>query len=419
MKKIWTFIKNSFRKNLMLKIVSVLFAIILWSYVMVETNPVRDKTVNNVEVTFTGIQELEENGFAVVGNLDSLLETVSVQVTAQRSELENVSSETLKATVDLSKITSAGSHELKVSAYSTFGLVSDMKITPSTVKVETDDFLAKSVPVEYEIIGDVASDLYIGEPTLSPDVIQISGAKKEVDKVAKATVRLSGPDITESINQSYRPVLMAEDGSIIDQEESGIDVMSVIVRMDVLPKKAVPINTSNLVIGTDKLKNGYEVKSITVNPSSVEIAGAQALLDQITSIEAETINVEGENKNVIETVRLKPVEGITVIGGISEVEVVVNIDQIQRTETITDKQISVVNKTRGTTVQVEPESVDVAITAGVNTLEQIDKSDFDVYVDVEGLEKGTHRVKLGIEGNNLINEENIKLSIEYATVVIS
>ena len=50
MRKIWTFIKNSFRKNLLLKIVSVLFAVILWSYVMVETNPVREKTVNNVEI---------------------------------------------------------------------------------------------------------------------------------------------------------------------------------------------------------------------------------------------------------------------------------------------------------------------------------------------------------------------------------
>ncbi len=419
MRKIWTFIKNSFRKNLMLKIVSVLFAVILWSYVMVETNPVREKTVNNVEVTFTGVQELEENGFAVVGNLDSLLETVSVRVSAQRSELQNVSNETLKATVDLSKITSAGSHELEVSAYSTFGLVSDMEISPSTVRVETDTLLAKSVPVEYEIIGDVDSNLYLGEPTLAPDVIQVSGAQSEVEKVAKATVQLSGPDITQSINQSYRPVLMAEDGSVIDQQETGIEAMSVIVRMEVLPKKTVPINTSNLVIGTDQLKTGYEVKSITVTPSSVEIAGAQELLDQITSIDAETINVEGKDSNVIETVQLRQIEGITIIGGVSEVEVVVNIDQIQRTETIADKQISVVNRTSGTTVEVTPETVDVAITAGVNTLEQMNKSDFDVYVDVDGLGKGTHKVKLGVEGNGLINEENIKLSTEYVTVVIS
>ena len=100
-------------------------------------------------------------------------------------------------------------------------------------------------------------------------------------------------------------------------------------------------------------------------------------------------------------------------------EVVVNIDQIQRTETIADKQISVVNRTSGTTVEVTPETVDVAITAGVNTLAQIDRSDFDVYVDVEGLERGTHQVRLNVEGNNLINENNINLSTEYVTVVIS
>ena len=44
LKFIWGLLKN----NLVLKIMAILFAVVLWSYVLAETNPVREKPLDGV-----------------------------------------------------------------------------------------------------------------------------------------------------------------------------------------------------------------------------------------------------------------------------------------------------------------------------------------------------------------------------------
>ena len=50
---ILNWLKGFFTKNLALKIVSLLFAMLIWGYVMVEVNPKRVKTITDVPVSFT------------------------------------------------------------------------------------------------------------------------------------------------------------------------------------------------------------------------------------------------------------------------------------------------------------------------------------------------------------------------------
>ena len=54
MRRFFSAIGNSFRNNLLLKIMSVIFAFIIWSYVMAAENPVREITVKDVKVTYIG-----------------------------------------------------------------------------------------------------------------------------------------------------------------------------------------------------------------------------------------------------------------------------------------------------------------------------------------------------------------------------
>ena len=49
---ILNWLKGFFTKNLALKIVSLLFAMLIWGYVMVEVNPKRVKTITDVPISF-------------------------------------------------------------------------------------------------------------------------------------------------------------------------------------------------------------------------------------------------------------------------------------------------------------------------------------------------------------------------------
>ena len=51
-KRILTAIKNFFTTNLAVKIVALLFAVLLWGYVLTDQNPYRTKTITNVNTRF-------------------------------------------------------------------------------------------------------------------------------------------------------------------------------------------------------------------------------------------------------------------------------------------------------------------------------------------------------------------------------
>ena len=61
-------LKRFFTKNLSVKIVALLFAMILWGYVLTDLNPYRVKTLSNVTTSFDGEAELMGQGLCVRGN---------------------------------------------------------------------------------------------------------------------------------------------------------------------------------------------------------------------------------------------------------------------------------------------------------------------------------------------------------------
>ena len=61
-KRILTAIKNFFTTNLAVKIVALLFAVLLWGYVLTDQNPYRTKTITNVNTSFEGEAELLAQG---------------------------------------------------------------------------------------------------------------------------------------------------------------------------------------------------------------------------------------------------------------------------------------------------------------------------------------------------------------------
>ena len=74
---ILNWLKGFFTKNLALKIVSLLFAMLIWGYVMVEVNPKRVKTITDVPISFSGESSLHDRGLAVRGDRDDILRNVT------------------------------------------------------------------------------------------------------------------------------------------------------------------------------------------------------------------------------------------------------------------------------------------------------------------------------------------------------
>ncbi|MDU5596029.1 CdaR family protein, partial [Peptoniphilus rhinitidis] len=97
-------------KNIIMKITSLIFAIILWSYVKEEANFITSTNFKNVEVTYEGLSDLKENNLVVISPKEA---TVDVKLQGYNSYMRNVTKDGIVAKVDLSRL-KEGEHSVPV-----------------------------------------------------------------------------------------------------------------------------------------------------------------------------------------------------------------------------------------------------------------------------------------------------------------
>ena len=104
--------KISFKddKSLMIKVMSLVFAIILWSYVKGEANFITSANYKNIEVTYDGLSHLKDNNLTIISPKES---TVDVKLQGYNSYMRNVTRDGIVAKVDLSKL-GEGEHSVPI-----------------------------------------------------------------------------------------------------------------------------------------------------------------------------------------------------------------------------------------------------------------------------------------------------------------
>ena len=231
-KRILAGLKTFFSKNIALKIISLAFAVLLWGYVMMETDPERTKIISDVTVSFDGEDELQSKNLTVQGNRSQLLPDVTVEVKAKITDYKNLDASSINATVSLRSISKPGTYQLRIYATAQNGNV--VSVSPREVIIEVDDLAAKTVPINVDFVGTLPDSYWRGTPTLSSESLIVRGAAEDVAKVVKAKCPIMLTDRTTSYNESVSLILLDENGDTVD---SGlfIDVLpSVVVKMDVL-----------------------------------------------------------------------------------------------------------------------------------------------------------------------------------------
>ncbi|MFQ8698458.1 MAG: YbbR-like domain-containing protein, partial [Peptoniphilus harei] len=97
-------------RTLMIKIMSLIFAIILWSYVKGEANFITSTNYKNIEVSYEGLSDLKAKDLTIISPKES---TVDVKLQGYNSYMRNVTKDGIVAKVDVSKLTE-GEHSVPI-----------------------------------------------------------------------------------------------------------------------------------------------------------------------------------------------------------------------------------------------------------------------------------------------------------------
>ncbi len=380
LKKAGLGIWRSLSHNLWYKLLSVLIAVILWSYVFAANPTISRNITVPVEVTIAGQPTLGNNGLALLTDLYSQPITARVYVRVPQSSYNLVTSNSVRADLDLSSIRHAGKQQVQLKGYTTYGTA--LQVSPETIEVEVESRDERYVPVNPKKDGVMDDNKYwYNLSTPNPSRIMISGPASLVRRATQARVTLDMTGFTEPQGCTEQvQILDAQNNEIIGPLEKSSS--SATVQVDIYPYKLLPVSTDIDEILTGELPKGYTYDgSPEVQPGTIQVAANQVLLDSLTSVSIEPIDVTGHTRTFTTTTRIKRLPEVKNYSSES-VTVTVNIIDEEDTKQLPKIAITQVGLPSGFRAKLDEPRIDVTVTGPMNVLNDLHKGNVRAEVDL-------------------------------------
>lgn len=275
------------------------------------------------------------------------------------------------------------------------------RIDPSRATVVIYEKISQSKKVTREVLNEdkLNSKYTISNIAFSRDEVYVKGAEYKLKQIAtvKALVdvsKITDPEVGTKTLKEIPLYAYDEKGEKLDLEivPSAIDAtIEIKSPSKEVSLKAVP--TGNVVFGK-------AIDNITLSKTTATIYGEQSALDKISSIPV-TINVEGLSKTNEYTVNITLPSGIREISTKS-ITAKVTLGDIEE-KTVNNVNITTKNLASGLTAQAasKDDSVSSVIVKGTSSnLKDVAAENITATVDLQGLGKGTHKVKVSVTGED-------------------
>ena len=361
---------KKFKDNFKIKVLSFMFAFIMWIYVMSEVDPIVIRSFESIPVeTITNIDEIRDDGltFAYGQNFN-----VKIDFRAKRSTLNEYIRNGVKPKGEI--------YDPK-EGINTMNVVMDTpkEIEYSVLPEYIDVKLEKSVVVPKDLImeteGSLNKDFVVGSLKSNKSKLYIEGPQSQVEKVESllAKVKLDNQNKTFSTKINIIPV--DSKSHVVE----GVTVRDANVIIDVVVEKvkSVPIQLK-FIDSNNNIINNISFESET---KSIEIQGSEDIIDRIETIKTKPIDIKSFNsidglsyqlesiekvKFSESTVKVTPIES-----EIAEYNISISKDDIDFSGILLTDEIK----------NILPDTIDIKIYAGKEYQDKINKENIKIIIN--------------------------------------
>ena len=379
--------KNKITKNWGLKLVSFLFAVMIWIIVTNINDPIVPLRVSDVAVTIRNAELITEKGqiYEVLDNTD-VIDTVTIY--APRSIIDTLDKSNVVAVADMQDLTSLDTIAIKLSTNKYNDKLESIRGNIDSVKLNIEERQTRSFPIRANVVGEVREGYMLGDVSTEQNLIKISGPKSLISQIAKAQAEVDVSGFISNIGTDTDIRLYDEEGNEIQSASLERSISKVRVSIEILEKKTVPITYTAVGTPADGYRMTGESESTRNN---IVIAGRSNLIQKIEAVEIPegVIDVTGATENVTMLIDLKEYlpEG-TVLAeedftGLINVTIFVD-QEMRRTLSENVNDIRMIGVPTGFRAQItDPEGYCSIILLGLaSELEALDLNTLEVSVDV-------------------------------------
>lgn len=413
-------------RNWPTKLLALLLAVLLWGGLITQDPALtREKYFSNVSVNINGQESVKRNGFIVTSDLTALLDDVTLIANVPQMQYAAAQASNYNLRVDLSKIKTAGQQELRILSTnsSTYGMVSG--IQPLTITIDVDEYITRfRIPVSVQTVGTAPEGYYAGEITLDPPMVTISGPKSMVEKIVRAEVVMELGNLPQhegTIRKALQYTLLDENNNPVESKllevtSESVLLDSVAVEQTVYAMKTLSLSQVGLVRGTPM--EGYEIKSVTVTPENIVVAGNGNELAEITGLFSDAfVDVSGLTDSVNQRMRINNVSEFKYISA-NYVNVTVEIGPVMRSSSFTNLPIQLEGLEDGYRASMSRANASVMLTGSQMWLDTLDSAQIRLVCDTSGLAPGTYNLPVlcRVETDD---DEEILVDVVPSTISVS
>lgn len=406
--------KEKIFNNLSLKIVSAVFAVILWTVIVNIYDPNTSYTFSNITVQLINTQSLTEKNytFEVVDG-----GKISVTVSGPKSVVTDLKTSDIAATADLSKVTAFTDYvDIQVQVVKDGQVLNNVEAVPRTsaLKLSIENRDTNTYAVNVNTTGTPANGYAVTSTTSSPTYIKVTGPTSLVEGVASVGVDVDVSGAEGTINTQSDINMYDSDGNIITNEELEMSSETADVTVEMARTKTVPV----VVKTSGTPSQDCVVTGTSLSQTSVVISGQQEALSKIDNITipSSAVSVDGLSEDKTYTFRLTDYvpSGVKIVSD-TRLQVTVKISKAStKTVHISSDAIKIENVSSGYNAVIEGTGIDVIITGRGTVLDNISATDITCSVNAAGLSAGTHSVDVSVsvpDGCSVSGSSSVKLTL--------
>ncbi len=206
-------IKKKTLEDWALRFLSLIFAIMLWFFVVGEE---KAETTINLPLEIVNLPA----DLIIANDIPSAIE---VRVYGPRSLVRSIATERISKVINLKNM-SPGKITEQI-APDTLPLpkgVQVLRVRPRSVEIVLEELVKKAVPVKPVIVGKPAPDFKLGAVYVDPPYVEVSGPKSQVNSLS--SIKTLPVDIQNASSQVVKKIGLVVEGTHLNIEPSVVEV---------------------------------------------------------------------------------------------------------------------------------------------------------------------------------------------------
>jgi YbbR domain-containing protein len=379
--------KEKLTRNIGSKILSVIFATLLWLVITNVNDPVRYETFSDVPVTILneGLIKNSKQSYEILEG-----ETVDFKVAARRSIIESLSKSDFEVTADLANLSNVNAVDIMITPKRH---KDDIQIVDRgdvrTLKINIEELSSKEIKITVVDKGKVGEGYYLGPRSAEPNMIRVDGPKSRIDKIKQVVVEANVDGATSKVNRILKPIALDENGDVIDATRLTFSHPNIVVGIELYQIKEIPL----VITATGQAADGYIMSRMEYQPKTIEIAADNLKLDKIDRLEV-PYDITNASANIEEFIDLEDWldNGVYLVGSDTTASVSITIEKIETKQiSIWPNDIELRNKRDDVQIEyITKGPINVGVSGPASEIDAVTRNNLKPYINLLDYSTGTY-----------------------------